>query len=220
MTRFKLASVAIGGTVVIAAAAAIWIYTTDTPNLAEQAPAPKPGVIAIPQAVAPDDPAITLEQQQLLQAPETLTFARQLEFQGDVRAFFQQADRLTMEELTAQAAALKAQLTDYEEADQVTAAEALLVRIAIAKLEYPDEAEQKAAAEALIEHYQAESDARHQAWLAEPKPRFEAYKRQEKQIVEEVMGMQSIPGGLDRSEYLRQRLQQARIAAENSSGTR
>jgi hypothetical protein len=44
-------------------------------------------------------------------------------------------------------------------------------------------------------------------------PRFQDYKARERAIVAEVMGLGEIPGGLTRDEYLRQRLQQARVSA-------
>ncbi|MBP8236187.1 MAG: hypothetical protein KAX63_00545 [Pseudomonas sp.] len=43
-----------------------------------------------------------------------------------------------------------------------------------------------------------------------PSAELKRYQVDEKRIVEEVLSMDSIPDGLSRNEYLRQRLQQAR----------
>ena len=81
----------------------------------------------------------------------------------------------------------------------------------------PDEEAAKAAAQQLMDRYRAESGARLQAWLDEPRPDFERYKAREKAIVEEVMAMDDIPGGLTRDQYLRERLQEARVEAMGRS---
>ena len=46
-----------------------------------------------------------------------------------------------------------------------------------------------------------------------PDARFSRYKSEEKRIVDEVMALDSIPDGLSRDQYLRQRLQEAREQA-------
>ena len=46
-----------------------------------------------------------------------------------------------------------------------------------------------------------------------PDARFSQYKSEEKRIVDEVLTLQTIPDGLSRDQYLRQRLQEAREQA-------
>ena len=106
---------------------------------------------------------------------------------------------------------LEQQLARYEQETQVSAPEALMVRLALLQLLEQDEAAAKAAATELIERYQARSEARLEAWRSAPKPEFDRYKVREKEIVEEVMALDRIPGGLTRDQYLRQRLLEARI---------
>ena len=216
MKRLYLISAATACLVVFAVSAVLWKTqptnqsTTDQPvNAAVSLQSDSP---VIPGA---NGTSLTPEQQQLLQNPETLSFSRHLEFQEDVRDFFQQADSLTATERQNQMADIQDRLEHYERDGKVSGPEGLMVRIAMIKLNTQDPEAQKEAVSALVSQYQAESKARHQAWLNQPKPEFEAYKKQEKQIVAEVMAMETIPNGLDRNEYLRQRLLQARIAAEN-----
>lgn len=197
---------------------ALWTTRPNSSETADQRQSePSLDVTDSPVRADTNTPSLTPEQQQLLENPETLSFTRQLEFQADVRQFFQQADSLTVTERHNQAADLRQRLEEYEAADKVSAPEGLMVRIAMVKLEVQGEEAQKQAVSELINQYQAESQARHQAWLNRPKPQFEAYKEQEKQIVAEVMAMDRIPNGMDRNEYLRQRLLQARVAAESQS---
>lgn len=178
---------------------------------------------ATPLAPVPpseDLASLTPEQQRLLANPETLEFVKHLEFQQDVRQFFREADNLPAEERKRQADQIRHRLAEYEQSKQVSGPEALMVQIAMARLELPDEEAQKAAVNELVDRYRAESEARHQAWLNQPKPEFDAYKEKEKQIVDEVMSMERIPDDMDRNEYLRQRLLEARIEAENGGGAR
>jgi hypothetical protein len=92
----------------------------------------------------------------------------------------------------------------------VALSEALLLQIALIKAVSEDEDEQKRRAEALIERYQAISAEREAKLAQRSDPNFERYKIEEKNIVEEVLGLQNIPDGLTRDQYLRQRLQEAR----------
>lgn len=117
----------------------------------------------------------------------------------------------------AQADALQERMNEYEGSAQVSAPEAALIQLAMIQILEPDEEAAKAAAQQLMDRYRAESGARLQAWLDEPRPDFERYKAREKAIVEEVMAMDDIPGGLTRDQYLRERLQEARVEAMGRS---
>ena len=111
---------------------------------------------------------------------------------------------------------LEQRLAEYQRKGQVSAAESLMVRIAMTKLTIEDEAAQKRALQGLIDQQNDAAQARKEAWLAKPRPEFEAYKQREKQIVKEVMAMEKVPAGLTRNEYLRQRLLEARVAANKN----
>ena len=93
---------------------------------------------------------------------------------------------------------------------EVALSEALLLQIALIKAVSEDEDEQKRRTEALIKRYQAISAEREAKLAQRSDPNFERYKIEEKNIVEEVLGLQNIPEGLTRDQYLRQRLQEAR----------
>ena len=88
----------------------------------------------------------------------------------------------------------------------------MLLQIGLAQAEGGDEAAQKARADALVARYQALSQER-EARNKTSDARFTRYKSDEKRIVEEVMALDSIPDGLSRDQYLRQRLQEAREQA-------
>ena len=159
---------------------------------------------------------LTAEQQALLENPETLKLANRLDFEEELHTFFAKADGLSSEERAAEAAMLEQRLADYQRKGQVSAAESLMVRIAMTKLTIEDEAAQKQALQGLIDRQNAAAQARKEEWLAKPRPEFEAYKQQEKQIVKEVMAMDKVPAGLTRNEYLRQRLLEDRVAANKN----
>lgn len=161
---------------------------------------------------------LTAAQQAILDDPRTLSFGRRLDFQSDVRNFFDQADQLSEEQRKQQADALKEKLQDYEEADEVSSTESLMLQLALIKTTVGDESLQKQAMTDLIEDYKTQSEARKAEWEAEPRPEFDAYKAREKDIVEEVMAMDRIPGDMDRNEYLRQKLMEARIEAAGNDG--
>jgi hypothetical protein len=108
---------------------------------------------------------------------------------------------------------LQAQVQRREGKGELSAAEALLLEIGLIKATARDEAEQAALATAVAERYRLRTEQRERAWAAQPKPRFDTYKRREAEIVWEVMAMRQMPGGVSRDEYLRQRLQQAREQA-------
>ena len=159
---------------------------------------------------------LTAEQQALLDSPQTLELANRLDFEEELHTFFAKAKGLSSDERAAEAAMLEQRLAEYERLGQVSAAESLMVRIAMTKLTIEDEAAQKQALQGLIDRQNAATQARKEEWLAKPRPEFEAYKQQEKQIVKEVMAMDQVPGGLPRNEYLRQRLLEARVAANKN----
>lgn len=106
---------------------------------------------------------------------------------------------------------LLAELARYEQSGRVSANEAALLRLALAKTQGP--AAYRAEAEAMQQGIKAASAQQQAERLTHPDARFLAYKRQESAIVRQVMAMHAYPDGLDRDRYLRQRLQAAREAA-------
>lgn len=157
------------------------------------------------------DNQLTSEQQAMLEAPRVIEFAQRLDFQSEVRGFFANAPDLPADEASRRATAIQNQLDGYENTGEVSAPEALMVRLAMVQLLEPNEAAAKAAATALITKYRSASEARLAEWKSSPEPEFRSYKAREKAIAAEVMSMERFPNGLTRDQYLRQRLQQARI---------
>ena len=148
----------------------------------------------------------------LLQRPEVLDYQARLTFVGDYQIFIKSAAELSEEERRKRAAALAKEIDRREAAGELALSEALLMQVGLVQAEGGDEAAQKARADALLARYQALS-AEREAQAKTPDERFSRYKSEEKRIVDEVMALDSIPDGLSRDQYLRQRLQEAREQA-------
>lgn len=133
-------------------------------------------------------------------------------FQQNSRRFFSEADQLDEQKRQAEMRQLLDGTNRYEAEGKLVPMEALVLKLAMLRYSSSGDDDYKNKAKVLIDQYKAQSDLREQAWLANPDPQFVEYKRQEQDIVREVMAMTVIPDGLSRDEYLRQRLEQARIA--------
>ncbi|UDL04205.1 hypothetical protein [Marinobacter sp. CA1] len=182
--------------------------SASTPASATTAPAASTAAGAQPPQL-PDQP-LTPQQQALLNDPRTQALGDRLAFQDRVRSLFDQADTLTDRQRQQQAAAVRQQLADYEQVGEVSAPEALMVKLALLNLTEADPEQRKRQAQTLVNHYRQQGEQQRQAWASQPTPQFDQYKTQERAIVAEVMAMESFPGNLTRDQYLRQRLQQAR----------
>lgn len=141
-----------------------------------------------------------------------------IDFQKRAQQLFDHADSLDEQKKQAELKAIQDAAQHFEEQGKLVAMEALLLKLAMLKYTTNGEQEYKDKAQALIERYKAISDAKEQAWLNNPDPRFVDYKRREQDIVKEVMAMTVIPDGLSKDEYLRQQLEQARITAMGDGG--
>lgn len=153
-----------------------------------------------------------IKRAELLQRPEVLDYQARLTFAGDYQIFIKSAAELSEEERRKRAAALAEEIDRREAAGELALSEALLMQVGLVQAEGGDEAAQKARADALLARYQALS-AEREAQAKAPDARFSRYKSEEKRIVDEVMALDSIPDGLSRDQYLRQRLQEAREQA-------
>ena len=141
-----------------------------------------------------------------------------IEFQKRARLLFDHADTLSEQQKQEELNAIADAASHFENQGKLVAMEALLLKLAMLRYTTSSEEEYKDKAQALIAHYKSLSDAKEQAWLNNPDPRFVDYKRREQDIVKDVMAMTVIPDGLSRDEYLRQQLEQARIAAMGDGG--
>ncbi|MEO4049169.1 hypothetical protein AAFN46_19045 [Pseudomonas sp. CAU 1711] len=176
---------------------------------------------AVPASDAPppaDDPGAdapppeNAAAQALADDPAVRGYQARLQFAADYRAFLQGAAGLAEHERQRQAEALAREIDRREAARELALSEALLLQLGLVQALGGDEDSQKARADALLARYQALGKAR-EAGAQTPDARFSRYKSEEKRIVEEVMALQSIPDGLSRDQYLRQRLQEAREQA-------
>ncbi|WP_420390990.1 hypothetical protein [Marinobacter sp.] len=208
------------GVLTVAAGISFWLTQTDssvdTAKSISNPQAAQALTQELPSTSQNQNSGLTAGQQALLENLETLELANRLDFEEELHTFFANADGLSSEERAAEAAMLERRLAEYQRKGQVSAAESLMVRIAMTKLTIEDEAAQKRALQGLIDRQNAAAQARKEEWLAKPRPEFEAYKQQEKQIVKEVMAMEKVPAGMTRNEYLRQRLLEARVAANKN----
>ena len=162
-----------------------------------------------------DDEGTALDpsaQRALLDTPAVQDYQARLQFGADYQGFIQSAAELDAVQRRQRAAALAREIDRREAAGELALSEALLLQVGLAQAEGGDEEAQKARADALVARYQAlsqEREARNKA----PDARFSQYKSDEKRLVDEVLSMDSVPDGLSRDQYLRQRLQEAREQA-------
>lgn len=163
-------------------------------------------------AAAPSSPT---RLQALENTPQAREWLGQQRFEQDARAFVRDARNLPAAERERRAQALEAQIEARERSGELSAGETVLLRAALIEADSGNDAERKARLAALAERYRADAARREAAFAAQQQadPRMQRYKAREKAVVAEVMAMTTIPGGLTRDEYLRQRLQTERERA-------
>lgn len=147
--------------------------------------------------------------------PEVQDYHARQQFEQGIHDFLDNADKLSDAERANRVRELEAEIDRREAARELSASEALLLRVSLVRAAERDKGAQMERAAALADHYRAQSEQREAAFLEAQQndPRFQRYKQREAQIIAEVDAMPAIPGGLSRDEYLRQRLQEAREAA-------
>ncbi|MDP9940414.1 hypothetical protein [Ectopseudomonas alcaliphila] len=200
-----------GSCIVIGSVTLAWYWqrpNTEAPPISppEQTPAQPPAQ----DSASPAPIDLSPEQIHLLARPEVQQQELRLDFHRRYRGFIEHAMDLDSSSREAQAQALSEGVDALERRGELALSEALLLQIALIKAVSQDENEQKRRAEALIKRYQAISAEREAKLAQQSDPNFDRYKAEEKRIVEEVLGLQNIPDGLTRDQYLRQRLQEAR----------
>lgn len=151
----------------------------------------------------------------LQQSPQARLYRERQDFEADSKRFLRDAAQLGPVEREQRTRALSASIDKYEREGGLSAGEALLLRSGLIKATVADETQQAARIAELTQGYRERADRRTAEYLAQHQsdPRFMDYKARERSIVAEIMAMPSIPGGLSRDQYLRQRLQQARELA-------
>lgn len=148
----------------------------------------------------------------LLQTPQAKAYFEREAFEQQARHFFARAAQLDPAAREREAASLENAVTRYEDGRQLSAGEAMNLRLGLIQATTADAVERGARQAELIARYQRDG-ARREARFAQQQAAdtaFADYKRREAQVVAEVMALAQIPGGLTREEYLRQRLQHER----------
>lgn len=161
---------------------------------------------------APVNPPASEEVAALQTSPQVREYRERQAFEDRARRFLQQAQTLAPAERQQQAQSLQAQVDAYEQSQGLSAGEALLLRSGLIDATVADEAQRADRIAELMQRYRVASAQRSARYLADQRsdPRFNDYKARERAIVAEVAAMHSVPGGLTRDEYLRQRLQAER----------
>jgi hypothetical protein len=148
----------------------------------------------------------------LLQTPQGRAYRERAAFEQQARRFFSQAAETDPASREHEAASLEDAITHYEQARQLSAGEAMHLRLGLIQATVADEVERGARMAELIARYQSDG-ARREAQFVQQQSNdaaFAEYRRRESMIVAQVMEMTQFPGGITQQEYLRQRLQQER----------
>ena len=169
--------------------------------------------IAPPSSVEAADGVSPLASLQA--TPQAQEHLERQRFEADAKDFFARSASLRVVERSERADALTRQIDKYEAAGGLSAGEAMLLRTALVKATVDDPARQAEEVAAIADRYRAHADRRMAAFLEQQRndARFQAYKAREAQVVAEVMAATTIPAGLTRDQYLRQRLQEERERA-------
>jgi hypothetical protein len=153
----------------------------------------------------------------IVPSPELRAYRAHNQFDANIRDFLENAASWTVEVRERRARELLLALRRYEERGEVSAAESVMLQIAMIRASEPDPAAWKPAISELLERYGDDYESRIEAWRTRRDPAFMRYKQRERHIVREVLEMPEVPAGVDRGEYLRQRLLEARIEAATSA---
>jgi hypothetical protein len=188
-----LAAVALGWTLRLHESSSTKQHATTTQTTA---PAPTPEQPNAPSRSVVDDNPVNTDER-----------AR---FNEQAREFFARAPGLPPDDARQRAEQLSQELSRIEQAGGMSAGETFLLRAGLIRATEPDEQRQAEQLRALKERYETASRRRNAQASTQSDPMFELYKVREREIVAEVMSMQTIPDGLNRDEYLRRRLQAAR----------
>ncbi|WAC64412.1 hypothetical protein OVA13_06495 [Pseudoxanthomonas sp. SL93] len=164
-------------------------------------------------STALDNPSPALASLQA--TPQARMHRERQHFEADAKDFFARAASMRAVERSERADALSRRIDHYEANGGLSAGEAVLLRTALVQATVEDPARQAEAVAAIADRYRAHADQRMAAFAAQQRndPRFQSYKAREAQVVSEVMAMTSVPAGLTRDQYLRQRLQEERERA-------
>lgn len=146
--------------------------------------------------------------------PEARAYQSRLAFERQAREFVRDAPKLDPKVRLSRAQALSREIDRRERMRELSADEAVVLRVGLIHAAVQDEMERIRQSQEVIDRYRSDTSARQRAYLEQQNrdPRFRQYKAAESRIVAEVARMGSFPDGMSREDYLRLRLQQAREA--------
>ncbi len=150
----------------------------------------------------------------LASTPEARAYLSRQAFEQETRSFLRDAPNLSDGTRNARALALSREIGRREQTLELSAGEAVMLRIGLIQAAVKDDSERMRQAQMLIKRYRELGEARQRAFLAQQRrdAQFQDYKAREARIVSEILTMEYYPGGMSRDDYLRQRLQEARVA--------
>lgn len=146
--------------------------------------------------------------------PEARAYQSRLAFERQAREFVRDAPGLDPDVRLRRAQALSREIDRRERMRELSADEAVVLRVGLIHAAVQDEMERIRQSQEVIDRYRSDTTARQRAYQEQQNrdPRFRQYKAAEARIVAEVSGMRAFPDGMSREDYLRLRLQQAREA--------
>ena len=159
-------------------------------------------------ATIPADPDAALAS-----TPEALAYRSRQEFEQEARNFLRDASKLDDNTRNTRALALSREINRREQNREFSAGEAIMLRVGLIHAAVENESERIRQVQTLVTRYREQSAQRERAFQAQQRrdAQFQQYKAQEARIVSEVLSMQYYPDGMGRDDYLRQRLQEARV---------
>ncbi|HVJ61373.1 MAG TPA: hypothetical protein VM555_01515 [Tahibacter sp.] len=197
---------------VLALSAAAWLRVE--PHARPVAAAWVPVVATTPaQSVAAPEREVAVDPS-VLDTPQARAYLERADFEQRARRFFADPQAFAPEAREREAQALVAAIDRYEHANQLSAGEAMNLRIGLVRATVDDELVQVDRIADIVAMYRADGERREARWLEQQRgdAAFTEYKAREQAIVAQVMALATIPDGLTREEYLRQRLQAERVA--------
>lgn len=153
--------------------------------------------------------------------PEAARYRSRVEFERQTRAFLRDAPNMSPEVRMQHAQALAREVGKREQANEMSADEAVLLQIGLIQAAVVDDTERVRQAQDVVDHYRRRTEERKAAFVRQQQQdeRFQQYKAREAQIVAEVSAMTRFPGNMSRDDYLRLRLQEARSAIYGMQAT-
>lgn len=172
---------------------------------------------SVRQAITRPDPAVAPQGQPdpaMASTPEARAYQSRLAFERHARSFLRDAPGMDDRTRIQRAQALSREIDRREQARELSADEAVMLRIGLIHAAVKDDRERVRQAQEVVDRYRKQTAERQAAFLAQQRrdAQFQEYKATEARIVSEVLAMPSYPDGMNRDDYLRQRLQEAREA--------